>query len=706
MGVLRPIVVLTVLGFASATHVTPLQQVITLLTDLKLQVKTEGETEAGNYDKFSCFCKDTTKTKSESIKNGQNDIDVFSATIEEKTAQKIKKQSELDERNANHEKLALDLKKNEVLCAKERSVFEATEADFKKAISGLEGAITALSTAKPATDFIALRKSVDKSLAIADVLNLIDSSKQRAISAFLQQKARVDPDDPEYKFHSQGILDTINKLKADFGGQLSELLSEWTKTREVCGDTERDLTQQIGTNGQGITEDKAKIGELKEQTATAREDLVNAESLLKEDQLYLKDLTSLCESRAVTWDQRSQMRADELKALSAALKILQEDVTATDTVNRRALLVQRKHSAVVHSKTGGGGGSLSFLQGVAMKGGRHSLVDRVRGGVSSQARRDQVVTMMREEGRRLGSSALSSLVVRLAEDPFEKVKILIQKLIERLLAESTSEATKKSFCDEALGKAKKDRTYRYAEVKKLNLEIASLEVQEQEFAEEIEELTSSLSTLRDDLGKTTVIRTAERTTNLESIKTAKEGLEAVTQAITILKEFYSQAAKSAALLQMSPVDADTTGAGFSSGYKGQQEPSKGIIGLLEVIKSDFERTARKTEQMEKTAATDYVEFDRSSRADIKGKETKKTLDEEDLESTRLTIEQKMSNLQEQMSLVDDAVNVIEDLKPTCIDSGMSFDERTQKRNDEIKALKNAVCLLDPEGVEEDCAATD
>jgi len=55
---------------------------------------------------------------------------------------------------------------------------------------------------------------------------------------------------------------------------------------------------------------------------------------------------------------------------------------------------------------------------------------------------------------------LSSTAVHLEADPFDKVKTLIQKLIERLLRESTDEATKKGFCDEQLGKAHQDRDYR------------------------------------------------------------------------------------------------------------------------------------------------------------------------------------------------------------------------------------------------------
>merc|ERR1719359_2562177 len=81
------------------------------------------------------------------------------------------------------------------------------------------------------------------------------------------------------------------------------------------------------------------INRLIKEIGTDRQDLVEAQDLLKDDELYLKDLTARCEARANDWDQRSSMRNDELSALTAALKVLKGSVKgAADDVNKRALL--------------------------------------------------------------------------------------------------------------------------------------------------------------------------------------------------------------------------------------------------------------------------------------------------------------------------------------------------------------------------------
>merc|ERR1719164_125301 len=152
----------------------------------------------------------------------------------------------------------------------------------------------------------------------------------------------------------------------------------------------------------------------------------------------------------------------------------------------------------------------------------------------------------------------------------------------------------------------------------------------------------------------------------------------------------------------SPVADDTSGAGFKGSYKGNQESSKAILGLLETIKSDFERTIKTTEESEAKASAEFVEFDRTTKADIGGKTTKKELDEEDLETTKMTIEKKMGDLKTNMGLLDKALMELEELKPACIDSGMTYKERVEKREEEMEALKKAMCMLDADGVESEC----
>merc|ERR1712224_360064 len=239
---------------------------------------------------------------------------------------------------------------------------------------------------------------------------------------------------------------------------------------------------------------------------------------------------------------------------------------------------------------------------------------------------------------------------RAAADPFKKVKGLIQKLIERLLTESKNEATKKGFCDTELAKSRKDRDFRFQEAKDLSAALAGLEAKEDSLEEEIKQLKSDIRDETQALKETTEEREEEKKNNMKTMKTAKEGLAAVNEALLVLKSFYKQAAK-AAFVQASPVDEDTSGPGFSGNYKGNQSGAKAVFALLETIVSDFDRTTRTTEEAEHKAHREFVEYKQTAESSIAGKETKKKLDEQDLKTTMTSLETKTADLQTAMDLL-------------------------------------------------------
>jgi len=681
---------------AAAVTVSPVEKVITLLEDLKTQVETEGKAEATTYDKFACFCKEKTNDKSDAITTGNDSIDQLSADIASNTALKAEKGTELMERKKKQEENESELEAEVQRCQKEEAEFEAQVADLSKAVSSLSKALTSLKDSKPAA-FLQMKDLVKGSLALGDALGLIPKPKKNSVQAFLQ----VDPEDPAYKFQSQGIIDTIDQLHTDFDKKLTDVTAEKTKAKGLCVDQKAALTTLIEENNDAMDTLKEDIDGLETTISDDRGDLVAAEGTLKDDQLYLKELTKKCETSAKDWDQRSGMRAGELEALAGALEVLTKEggVKDLDAVNERAFL-QKKAAAPK---------ATSFIQesaAVEVETRAHTrammAVAIQAGAWGAEQGQSKAVQTLQQAGIKLKSEMLTSVAAKVMQDPFKKVKQLIQELIERLLNEATQEATKKGFCDEELGKATTSRDQEFAQIKKLTAELTQLEVKKNTLNVTITEMTEAISGLKEDLETTTETRKEEKEDNMASISTAKEGVKAVGEAITILKVFYKNAAK-ASFVQASPVDEDTAGAGFSGSYKANQSGGGGIIGMLEVIKGDFERTVRKTTQEEEQALADFVEFDRTSKMDIKGKETTVELSEQDLKSTISAIDMKTGDLTTAQGLLDDALKSVENLKPMCIDTGMSYADRVAKREEEVAALKTALCQLDPEGVEADCA---
>merc|ERR1719159_1385700 len=237
----------------------------------------------------------------------------------------------------------------------------------------------------------------------------------------------------------------------------------------------------------------------------------------------------------------------------------------------------------------------------------------------------------------------------------------------------------------------------------LNAQGAGLEAKKDELEDEIATLTEEIAELNDALTKTTKERTEEKAENTDTLDKAKEGLAAVKDAYDVLASFYKGAGKAKVSLvqvQASPVQGPAGSAGGA--YKGNQAKGGGILAMLEVIISDFERTIKVTTKSEKESAKEFTKFERTTKASIASKETTKSNDEFALKDADAKNVETRDELGKTQDMLDDTLKTLEELKPSCVDTGMSYEERVQKRKDEIEALKQAMCQLDAEGVEEGC----
>merc|ERR1719221_861602 len=113
------------------------------------------------------------------------------------------------------------------------------------------------------------------------------------------------------------------------------------------------------------------------------------------------------------------------------------------------------------------------------------------------------------------------------------------------------------------------------------------------------------------MAEATKLRQEEKAKNEETIKDSQEAQTAVAQALTVLKEFYAKAGDATALLQQQP----SAPAIFDSPYKGMQSENGGVVGMLEVIESDFARLEAETTAAEATAQKEYDEFMTTSKVD-------------------------------------------------------------------------------------------
>jgi predicted nucleic acid-binding Zn-ribbon protein len=273
---------------ASASTVTPIDKVISLIEGLKTEVETEGAAEAKAYESFACFCKRTSGAKSKSVQKGNDNIGSLSSDIADKTQSKKDDSTELGERKVKQEKLSKDLDDTKARCAQEKATYEAEEADQSKAISSLKGAIKSMTDSKPSAASLLAIKSVIQKLSSMSVVTESSASTQKRVVALAKQK--VDPNDPEYGFHSNDIIDLCQDLLGEFKASKKDLDSEWEKTNKGCIATKSSLRKDMQSNDGAMNNLDKSIARLGTEIAKHREDLVEAEGDMKDDELHLTGL--------------------------------------------------------------------------------------------------------------------------------------------------------------------------------------------------------------------------------------------------------------------------------------------------------------------------------------------------------------------------------------------------------------------------------
>merc|ERR1719326_2043818 len=99
--------------------------------------------------------------------------------------------------------------------------------------------------------------------------------------------------------------------------------------KELYDRTSAELRQMIKDTEAAIDSSKIQLTETKATLASTKGQLTETKANLHDDNKYLKDLTAQCEVKAKEWDQRSTMRAGELKALKTAIDIVGGSVDKT-----------------------------------------------------------------------------------------------------------------------------------------------------------------------------------------------------------------------------------------------------------------------------------------------------------------------------------------------------------------------------------------
>jgi len=688
-------------GRTSAPNVDPVDKVVELIRSLKREVEQEGREEAKQYDNFACFCKKQQLKKARDIERGETNKATYEADLKSLAADNEDQTFQINKLTADIAQYQSELARATEVRNKENAAYLELNADLEKAISSLKSAIAHINNGD--TSFVQTSSAVREALMIADALG--ELPKTKAVQAFMQEPGfygREDEMDSDYDFHSGGILDTLGALLRKFKNQNNKADDEEEAERRAFAQASTAKNRQISRAQSSLSAEEGRLSTTEANEATKSGLLTETNAHLNDDNLYLKDVTGQCEKKAREWDQRSKARDGELTALQTALNLLTGQVSSNAAGAGGLRLVQETVPSE-NDDTSDDYSDVVFVQTAQVK----------KAEAQVDPKRAKAISMVQKMAEELKSVDLSLLSMQMAADPFAKIKTLIQGLIERLLKEAAEEANQKGWCDSSLAKANTDRDFRQGDLEDLSASINDMTAQKRSLEQTVKDLKSEIHDLNQAHNEATRNRNREKAQNKRELTAASQGLDALREAIGTLEDFYKGAAKETTSLvqtDASPVDETIMNRGRNGkkfgevhrgAYQGNQEQANGILGMLATIETDFERTIKTISTSESEAAAAYTKYDRETKASVAAKETQQARSEADIKELAGNLGEAYFSLEQNQKLLDQTMKILEDLRPQCVDTAMSPEERNARREAEVTALKKAVCVLDREDDEID-----
>jgi chromosome segregation ATPase len=297
----------------------------------------------------------------------------------------------------------------------------------------------------------------------------------------------------------------------------------------------------------------------------------------------------------------------------------------------------------------------------------------------------EAVKYVQKLSEKLGSAALAQLANRMnaaarmgaaaGEDPFAKVKGLISEMIERLLKEAEADAAHKGYCDKEMSETKAKKEELTDEIEALTTKIDKMSADSAKLKEEVATLSKELADLAKSQAEMDKVREEESTAFVANKKEMEEGLEGIKLALKVLRDYYAKEDKA---------------------HQAAEGAGGGIIGMLEVIESDFSKGLAEMISVEETAAAEYEQ-------QTKDNEIAKTTKEQDVKyktkeakSLDKAVAEHTSDREGLQTELDAVLDYWEKIKEQCIAKAEPYEERKKRREAEIAGLKEALAILEGE----------
>mmetsp|Transcript_29651 Transcript_29651/g.67201 ORF Transcript_29651/g.67201 Transcript_29651/m.67201 type:complete len:704 (-) Transcript_29651:75-2186(-) len=665
---------------AARTKTNPLGKVIELMDSLAAKIKKEGEAEEKAYKDFVEWCDDASRNKNHEIQTATAKKAKLEASIGKSASDSTVASTRVEELAASIASSSKDLSDATSVREKEAADFAKNEAELLDVVDTLGRAITVLGRemAKNPAAFAQMGSSSFKGLldsldAVIDAASFSSADRQKLLG-LVQARQSSEADDEDlgapaatvYKTHSGSILDVLEDMKEKAEEQLSDVRKAESSAKHNYAMLKQSLEDQSAADDKDLAEEKAAKAAAEEAKATSQGDLDGTVKDLADAKSGLETANTDCMQTAADHEATVKARAEELKVIAEAKQVLAD------------------------STSGAADQTYSFIQSGAR------VVSSLRS--STDLANAEVVNLVKKLAKEHHSTALSQLASRISvtlrfgagagEDVFGKVKGLIRTMIEKLEAEAGSEATEKAYCDEQIAKTEEKKSELDSDLAKLTAKIDQAAAKSATLKGEVKELQEELATLAKQQAEMDLARREGHDAFVKAQADLTTGLTGVRKALGVLRTYYGGAE---ALMQTSasqPAAPELHSKAAGAGSK--------IIGILEVVESDFAKNLAEEETAEDASQADYEKITQENKVTktLKDQDVAyKTKESKSLDKAVADLTADSDSTSAELSAV---LEYYAKIKERCIAKPETYEARKARREAEIKGLKEALQILQDE----------
>merc|ERR1719281_2358187 len=518
----------------------------------------------------------------------------------------------------------------------------------------------------------------------------MDAADRRDALAFLQ-------DGGDYAPASGQIVGILKGMKDDMEAELKEAVATEEKAIAGFGELKASKEAEIETATEAIETKTQRAGEVAVSAVQTKDSLEDTEAELADAQKLLSQLETECKTKEAEWAERQKIRAEEVKAISEAISILNDD-DALDVFKKA------RPSALVQEELG-------FLQKSSNFASKAKKAQAVLAIAASKANSAQLNAILFTLNSKL------KLTAKGKTQGLESVIKMIDDMVVLLGKDQKEDDKSKTFCENELEKAEDEE--KASKDKKAQVEATVAEMTDEIAAlvEEIATLESDIKDLDKSVAQATEQRKEEHADFQESQQLNEAAVQLVGKAKNRLQKFYNPTMYKAPPKKEMSMEEKIMAAGtfvqirthakdeedsdvappvapdMPTGEYQKSEKSAGVIGLMDMMVKEIETDMKDAEYEEKTAQADYgklmEESEATRAANSKGITTKN--------AAKATLEGKLEAEKSVLSDTTEDLNLIattlSDLHAQCDFLLQNYDLRKEARTNEIESLKNAKAIL-------------